>query len=170
MLKTPDVYVCATTFLDILLSNLVLRVGVLALLKLWLVATGKVRVVLWGTWDLTSELLKSLALGLWDEESGEATEKHEEGEDLEDVVQPWVGVGGSGTAGTERSNGGLGNDRADLARGSGETVRSRPVASWETLARNDEGSSVRTYHKLVRVQRQWTQGNIPKLKKNWAMT
>lgn len=49
---------------------------------------------------LARQLFEGLALGLWDEESGEDTAEHEECVDLHDVVEPWVGVGLGSAAGT----------------------------------------------------------------------
>ena len=102
----------------------------------------EVGVVLGGTGNLASELLEGLALGLRDEKRGEDTAEHEEGEDLEDVVEPRRGVGGGGTANTEGTDKDLSDDGTDLARGGGDTVGSGTVASREALARDDEGSSV----------------------------
>jgi hypothetical protein len=50
---------------------------------------------------------------------------------LHDVVEPGRLVGGSGAAGAEGADEDLGNDRADLAGGSGDTVGCRAVAGWE---------------------------------------
>ena len=51
-----------------------------------------------------AELLEGLALGLGNEESREAAAKHEGGIDLENVIQPRVGVGRSGAPGSEGSD------------------------------------------------------------------
>jgi len=60
------------------------------------------------------------------------TAEHEESVDLHDVVEPWVGVGLGGVAtGAKRTNEHLGEDRANLARSSGDTVRGGAVASWK---------------------------------------
>ena len=107
------------------------------------VCASKHWVVLRCAWNLASKLLERLALRLWNEKSGEDTQEHEEGEDFEDVVQPWAGDCLGSTASAERSKSSLGDDGTDLARGSGDTVASRTVAGWETLARNDEGGCVR---------------------------
>lgn len=100
-------------------------------------------IVLTGAWHLTSQLLEGLPLGLRDQERSTKTAKHEEGEDLHNVVEPW---GGSGAlwcaAGTERTNDALGDDGTDLARGGGDTVGGRTVAGGEALAGNDEGGGV----------------------------
>lgn len=72
-------------------------------------------IVLGGSGDFASKLLEGLALGLGNEESGEDTQEHEEGEDLEDVVQPRRSVGGSGTANTKGTNDDLSDDGTDLA-------------------------------------------------------
>lgn len=65
-----------------------------------MVVVGDVVVVL-------GELLEGFALGLLDEQGGEDTAEHEKGVDLQDVVEPWAGVGGGGSAGTEGSDGTL---------------------------------------------------------------
>lgn len=102
-------------------------------------------VVLGSAWNFASELLKSLALGLRNEQSREDTAKHEEGEDLNNVVQPRGCVGGSGTAGAERTNENLSDNGADLSRGGRKTMRSGTVASREDFTRNDECCGVRTW-------------------------
>jgi len=88
-------------------------------------------IVLRSAGDLASKLLESLALGLGDKESGEATEKHEQSVDLHDVVEPGRLVLGGGAAGAEGTNEDLGDDGADFAGGGGYTVGSRAVAGWE---------------------------------------
>ena len=82
--------------------------------------------------DLAGKLLESLALGLGDQKSGEAAQKHEEGVDLHDVVEPGRLVGRSGAAGAEGTDEDLGDDGADLAGGGGDTVGGGAVAGWET--------------------------------------
>lgn len=101
------------------------------------------RVVVRGAWHFAGKLLEGLALRLRDEQGGEATAQHEQGEDLHDVRQPrrWVGLG-RGALGSERAEDALSNDGTYLARAGGETVRGRPVAGWEAFARHDEGGGV----------------------------
>lgn len=94
-------------------------------------AARKSRVVLRRAGDLASKLLESLALGLGDQKGGEATQQHEEGVDLHDVVEPGRLVLGGGAAGAEGTNEDLGDDGADFAGGGGYTVGSRAVAGWE---------------------------------------
>jgi hypothetical protein len=102
-----------------------------------------VLVVLGGSGDFAGKLLEGLALGLGDEERSEDTEEHEEGEDLEDVVQPRRRVGGSGlSANTEGTNNDLSDDGTNLTRGGGETVGSGTVTSGEALSGDDEGGGV----------------------------
>ncbi len=92
---------------------------------------------------LASQILEGLSLGLWDEEGSEDTGEHEDGVDLHDMVEPWAGAGlGRCTAGSERSDGGLSDDGAHLARGGRDTVGGGTVAGWEALAGNNEGSCV----------------------------
>lgn len=91
---------------------------------------------------LTRELLKSLAGSLGNEEGGGTAEKHEEGKDLEDVVEPRGGVGLGGTTGTETGNGTLTNDGTNLTGGGRDTVRGRTVTGREDFTRNDEGGCV----------------------------
>lgn len=99
-------------------------------------------VVLGGSGNLTGELLKSLALGLGNKESGENTKEHEEGEDLNNVVEPRRSVGSSGTTDTERTNEGLSDDGTNFAGGGRDTVRSRSVAGREAFTRNNERGSI----------------------------
>lgn len=94
---------------------MLLRTRVVGFVAATVEVASSLRVVLGSTGDLASELLKSLALGLGDEKRSEDTAQHEEGEDLDDVVQPWRGVGGSGTADTERTDQDLGDDGTDLS-------------------------------------------------------
>jgi hypothetical protein len=89
------------------------------------------RVKLRSTRDLAGKLLESLALGLGDEEGGEAAQQHEEGVYLHDMVEPRALVRGGGTTRTERADEDLGDDGADLAGSGGDTVRGRTVTSWE---------------------------------------
>lgn len=91
---------------------------------------------------LTAELFEGLALGLGDAQGGGTAEKHEEGKDLEDVVQPRAGVGLGGTADAETGNGTLANDGANLARGGRDTVRGGTVAGGEDLTGDNEGGGV----------------------------
>ena len=92
-----------------------------------------------------SQILKSAALGLRNEQGGEDTREHEGGKDLHDVVEPWAGVGlGDVATGAERRNGSLGDDGTDLSGPSGDTVGGRAVAGGEALSRHDEGGGVGT--------------------------
>lgn len=93
--------------------------------------TRKSRIVFRSAGDLASKLLESLALGLGDQKSGEATEEHEESVDLHDVVEPGGLVLGGGAAGAEGSDEDLGDDGADFAGGGGDTVGGGAVAGWE---------------------------------------
>ena len=92
-------------------------------------------IVLRSAGDLASKLLESLALGLGDQESGEAAEKHEESVNLHDMVEPWGLVLGGGAAGAEGTDEDLGDDGADFAGGSGDTVGGGAVAGWEAWVR-----------------------------------
>jgi hypothetical protein len=90
-----------------------------------------------------SQVLKSAALGLRNEQGGEDTREHEGREDLHDMVEPRAGVGlGDISTGSERRDGSLGDDGTDLARTSRDTVRGGPVASGEALSGHDEGGGV----------------------------
>lgn len=91
---------------------------------------------------LAAELLEGLAGCLGDQERGEAAEKHEEGVDLEDVVQPGGGIVLGGATGTEGGDGTLADDGTNLARGSGDAVRGGAVAGGEDLTRDNEGGGV----------------------------
>lgn len=94
-------------------------------------AARKSGIILRSAGDLASKLLESLALGLGDQKSGEATEEHEESVDLHDVVEPGGLVLGGGAAGAEGSDEDLGDDGADFAGGGGDTVGGGAVAGWE---------------------------------------
>lgn len=59
---------------------------------------------------VVGELLEGLSLGLLDQKRGEDAQEHEQGVDLEDVVEPWAGVLGGGSAGSEGSDGTLSDD------------------------------------------------------------
>ena len=94
-------------------------------------AARKSGIVLRRARDLAGKLLESLALGLGDQKSGETAQKHEEGVDLHDVVEPGRLVGRSGAAGAEGTDEDLGDDGADFAGGSGDTVGGGAVAGRE---------------------------------------
>ena len=128
---------------------LVLTVTDLAASIVAALTTGQTRVVLGGTGDLAGELLERLALGLGDQQRCEDAEEHEQREDLQDVVEPRAGVGGGRAADAEGRDGGLRNDRADLARGGGDTVRGGAVAGGEALAGNDEGGGVGAWEDVL---------------------
>lgn len=96
-------------------------------------------VVFRGAGDFACELLERLALGFGDQESGEDAQQHEQGKDLQDVVQPGAGVGLGRTASAERSESGLCDDGTDFARCGGDTVACRTVTSGEALAGHDKG-------------------------------
>jgi uncharacterized membrane protein YgcG len=102
-------------------------------------ATRKSGVVFRSTRDLAGKLLESLTLGLRNEEGGEAAQKHEQGVDLHNVVEPRALVRRCGATGTERADEDLGDDGADFAGGGGDTVGGGTVTCWEALARHDEG-------------------------------
>ncbi len=104
------------------------------------------RIVISRAGHLTGQLLERLALSLGDQQGGENTAEHEEGEDLHDVVEP--GRGGAawgGAAGPKGAEDDLGDDGADFARGGGETVRGGAVTGREAFAGYDEGGGVRTW-------------------------
>lgn len=108
---------------------------------------------------LAAQLLKGLASRLGDEEGGEATEKHEEGVDLEDMVHPGSLVVSSGTASAQDGDGALADDGADLAGGGRDTVRGGTVSSREDFTRDNEGGSVGAYDRLIRIQKCMTKGS-----------
>ena len=116
---------------------------------------------------LAAELFKGLAGSLGDEESGEATEKHEESVDLKNVVHPGSSIVLRGTSGSEGGNSTLADDGTDLARGGGDTVRGRSVASREDFTGNDEGSSVGAWKSVSLISLSISiELCLPKLKKN----
>jgi hypothetical protein len=90
-----------------------------------------------------SQVLKSAALGLRNEQGGEDTREHEGGEDLHDMVEPRAGVALDDiSTGSQRRDGSLGDDGTDLAGASGDTVRGGTVAGGEALSGHDEGGGV----------------------------
>lgn len=89
---------------------------------------------------LSVELLKSAALGLGDEESGEDTRKHEQSEDLQDMVDPSVLAANILKTGEPD----LRDDGTELARGGGDTVARAAVAGGEDFAGDDESGGVGT--------------------------
>ena len=137
-------------------------------------AARKSRVVLRRAGDLASKLLESLALGLGDQKSGEAAQKHEEGVDLHDVVEPGRLVRGCGAAGAEGTDEDLGDDGADFAGGGGDTVGGGAVAGWEAWV--GLLVSIHGIGDLVDRVCLHSPGTMkvvelgPKLKKNWAST
>lgn len=129
--------------MHLVLHNLIRRRSRSPRLQIPVMVSRRVRVIVGSTRDFASKFLEGLALGLWDESSGEDTAQHEEGEDLKDVVEPRAfGGAGRGTLLTEGTEDALGDDGADLAGGGGEAVGGGAVAGWEALAGNDEGGGV----------------------------
>jgi hypothetical protein len=62
------------------------------------------------------EVLEGTTLGLGNEEGGEDTRKHESGENLHDVVEPWAWVVCGGvTTNAEGRDGTLSDDRTNLS-------------------------------------------------------
>lgn len=92
---------------------------------------------------LARQLLERLPLSLRNQESGADAEQHEQRIDLQHVVHPRVGVSTrDGATGAQGSDGTLADDGADLAHGSAQAVRGRPVTGGENLARDDERGGV----------------------------
>ena len=102
------------------------------------------RIIVPRPWHLARQFLERLTLRLRNQQCGKDTTQHEEGIDLHDVVEPWGSVRCGCTADAERADDDLGDDGADFAGSSGQTVRGGAVAGWEALAGDDEGSSIRT--------------------------
>lgn len=101
------------------LNNLIGAVAVTRDTDGRLSVASSIRIVVGSAWNLTSELLKSLALGLRNEERSEDTAQHEQSEDLHDMVEPRCRVGlGNMTLRPKRAEHSLGNDGANLS-GSG---------------------------------------------------
>ncbi|RUS20113.1 hypothetical protein BC937DRAFT_86334 [Endogone sp. FLAS-F59071] len=87
---------------------------------------------------LSRQILERSASGFGDQKRGENASQHEEGKDLEKMVDPLVGAANV-FEGTEAD---LGNDSTKLATGCGNTVTSGAIASREHLAGDDEGGRV----------------------------
>jgi hypothetical protein len=100
------------------------------------------RIKLRSTRNLAGKLLESLALGLGDEEGGEAAQQHEEGVYLHDVVEPRALVRGGGATCAERADEDLGDDGADLAGGGRDAVGGGTVTCWETFTWHYESGGV----------------------------
>lgn len=114
-----------------------------------LVANAEPRIILRRTWNFTSKLLERLTLRLRNEKGGETTAKHEEGENLQYVVEPWRAVIFGGASGSQRSDETLRDDGTDLSRSGGNTVTGGPVACRETLSRYDEGCGTKVLSAFV---------------------
>ena len=106
--------------------------------------TEIVRIILWSSLDLTSQLLKRFPLRLGNEQSGEDTGKHESSVDLHDMVEPGgVARTGCSTASSEGANKDLCDNRPNFSRSGGDTVSGASVSCREDLAWNDECRSIR---------------------------
>ena len=123
---------------------------------------------------LAGELLEGLALGLGDEEGGEAADQHEERVDLQHVVHPVVGAA---VVVLERRDRPLPDDRPDLAARRRDAMRRRPVPRREHLPGHDERrhlfrivSQCEPTSIDLRRGEGWQRTLGPKLKKNWAST
>lgn len=101
-------------------------------------------VVVGGAGHFTSQFLQRLALCLGDKQGGEDAAKHEESENLHNMVQPWRCVIGSYMAlCSQRSKDSLRNNSSHLTRCGGDTVRGRAVSSGEAFSWNNESGGVR---------------------------
>lgn len=81
--------------LDLVLDGILLASTASLLLgSVTVSVTSGYGIVVLCAWDFTSKLFEGLALGLWDQQSREATQQHEQCENLENMVQPWGWVGG----------------------------------------------------------------------------
>lgn len=89
-----------------------------------------------------SQLLKGLSLSLLDQQSRKDAQQHEQGVDLQHVVEPRALVVLGRTSGPERGDGTLADDGADLARGGRDSVGRGPVACREALSGDDKGGRV----------------------------
>jgi hypothetical protein len=84
------------------------------------------------------EFFQCLALGLGQEQGRGDTGEHEEGEDLEDVLDKRVGAADV----LQACEPDLGKDRTELAGGGGDAVGGRAVAGRERLAGDDKRRGV----------------------------
>ncbi|RUP49682.1 LOW QUALITY PROTEIN: hypothetical protein BC936DRAFT_141818 [Jimgerdemannia flammicorona] len=84
---------------------------------------------------LARKVFERPALGLGNEEGGQKAGEHEEGEELQKMVDPGVGT----TDILEETEANLSKDGPELAGGGGDAVTGRAIASGEDLAGDDEG-------------------------------
>jgi hypothetical protein len=87
---------------------------------------------------LSRELFESLALGFWNQEGRENTRQHEQGEDLENVLNESVGT----TDITKTGESDLGDNSTKLAGSGRDTVGGGTVTGGEDLSRNDKSRRV----------------------------
>ena len=101
-------------------------------------------VVVGGSWHFACELFKGFPFCFWNKKCGNGTAQHEKRKDLHDVVEPWRGSRAwRGTTLAKRAEHALGNNGTEFARGGGDTVRARAVASREAFTRDNESGCVR---------------------------
>jgi hypothetical protein len=79
---------------------------------------------------LIRDVLERTSLGLWDEVRRKDAGEHEQGEDLEDVLDEFVGAADV----FEPREADLGDDGSELARGGTERKGSEPVVDQYTFA------------------------------------
>lgn len=132
--------------LDLVLDSLLLTSTASFLLgSVTVSVTSGYRVIVLRAWNFTGELFEGLALGLGDQQSREATQQHEQCENLENMIQPWGWVGGGRMPlDSERANDDLSDDGTDLSGCSRKTVGCRTVSGREAFSRDDERCGVGT--------------------------
>lgn len=99
----------------------------------------------------TGQLLKSLSLGLRDQQRGTTANKHEEGINLKDVILPRRRICLCSSVSSERSNGSLPDDRPNLAARSRNAMRGRTVSSRKDFTWHNESRCVGTWFQWLDV-------------------
>lgn len=93
---------------------------------------------------LATQLFKSLALRLWDEQRCHASQQHDEGVNLQDVVHPGIGILLGSAFSTEGRDGALADDGSDFACCGGDAVGGGSISGGKDFTGDNEGSGIGT--------------------------
>jgi hypothetical protein len=96
---------------------------------------------------LTRKLLQCHTLSLGNQQRGKGTKQHEKSKELKQSVQVWCAVGVlailGGSLADHRDANSVGNDSANLAHSSTDSMSGRAISGREAFARDDERGCVR---------------------------